>query len=150
MIDSKFAPWRSEADHATSRSRRLPTILIGPVKENTPNNQSCVTLSINLLLYSPPLIVLTLKYCISWRKSLVNHSNIQPTRLLWKPEFKRRNQILRFSYGIDPMFYLFRCFCFRSIWTTHSHGSREEDALRWRGYAKRLPPALLRRWVFTA
>ena len=25
--DSKFAPWRSEADHATSRSRRFPTIL---------------------------------------------------------------------------------------------------------------------------
>ena len=26
--DSKFEPWRSEAEHATSRSRRLPTILI--------------------------------------------------------------------------------------------------------------------------
>ena len=25
--DSKFEPWRSEAGHATSRSRRLPTIL---------------------------------------------------------------------------------------------------------------------------
>ena len=25
--DSNFAPWRSEAEHATSRSRRLPTIL---------------------------------------------------------------------------------------------------------------------------
>ena len=25
--DSKFEPWRSEAKHATSRSRRLPTIL---------------------------------------------------------------------------------------------------------------------------
>ena len=25
--NSKFAPWRSEAEHATSRSRRLPTIL---------------------------------------------------------------------------------------------------------------------------
>ena len=25
--DSKFVPWRSEAEHATSRSRRLPTIL---------------------------------------------------------------------------------------------------------------------------
>ena len=25
--DSKFMPWRSEAEHATSRSRRLPTIL---------------------------------------------------------------------------------------------------------------------------
>ena len=25
--DSKFEPWRSETDHATSRSRRLPTIL---------------------------------------------------------------------------------------------------------------------------
>ena len=25
--DSKFGPWRSEAEHATSRSRRLPTIL---------------------------------------------------------------------------------------------------------------------------
>ena len=25
--DSKFAPWWSEAEHATSRSRRLPTIL---------------------------------------------------------------------------------------------------------------------------
>ena len=24
---SKFEPWRSEAEHATSRSRRLPTIL---------------------------------------------------------------------------------------------------------------------------
>ena len=24
--DSKFEPWRSEAEHATSRSRRLPTI----------------------------------------------------------------------------------------------------------------------------
>ena len=24
--DSKFVPWRSEAEHATSRSRRLPTI----------------------------------------------------------------------------------------------------------------------------
>ena len=26
--DSKFEPWRYEAEHATSRSRRLPTILI--------------------------------------------------------------------------------------------------------------------------
>ena len=26
--DSKFEPWRSESEHATSRSRRLPTILI--------------------------------------------------------------------------------------------------------------------------
>ena len=26
--DSKFEPWRSEAEHATSRSRRLPAILI--------------------------------------------------------------------------------------------------------------------------
>ena len=26
--DSKFEPWLSEAEHATSRSRRLPTILI--------------------------------------------------------------------------------------------------------------------------
>ena len=26
--DLKFKPWRSEAEHATSRSRRLPTILI--------------------------------------------------------------------------------------------------------------------------
>ena len=26
-LDSKFEPWRSEAEHATSRSRRLPTIL---------------------------------------------------------------------------------------------------------------------------
>ena len=26
--DSKFEPWRAEAEHATSRSRRLPTILI--------------------------------------------------------------------------------------------------------------------------
>ena len=26
--DLKFEPWRSEAEHATSRSRRLPTILI--------------------------------------------------------------------------------------------------------------------------
>ena len=25
--DSKFEPWRSEAEHTTSRSRRLPTIL---------------------------------------------------------------------------------------------------------------------------
>ena len=25
--DSKFEPWRSEAEHATSRSRRLPTLL---------------------------------------------------------------------------------------------------------------------------
>ena len=25
--DSKFEPWRSETEHATSRSRRLPTIL---------------------------------------------------------------------------------------------------------------------------
>ena len=25
--DSKFEPWRSEAEHATSRSRRFPTIL---------------------------------------------------------------------------------------------------------------------------
>ena len=25
--DSKFVPWRSEVEHATSRSRRLPTIL---------------------------------------------------------------------------------------------------------------------------
>ena len=25
--DSKFEPWRFEAEHATSRSRRLPTIL---------------------------------------------------------------------------------------------------------------------------
>ena len=25
--DSKYEPWRSEAEHATSRSRRLPTIL---------------------------------------------------------------------------------------------------------------------------
>ena len=25
--DSKLEPWRSEAEHATSRSRRLPTIL---------------------------------------------------------------------------------------------------------------------------
>ena len=25
--DTKFEPWRSEAEHATSRSRRLPTIL---------------------------------------------------------------------------------------------------------------------------
>ena len=25
--DSKFEPWRSEAEHATSRTRRLPTIL---------------------------------------------------------------------------------------------------------------------------
>ena len=25
--DSKFEPWRSEAEHATTRSRRLPTIL---------------------------------------------------------------------------------------------------------------------------
>ena len=25
--DSKFEPWRSEAEHATSRSRTLPTIL---------------------------------------------------------------------------------------------------------------------------
>ena len=25
--DSKFEPWRSDAEHATSRSRRLPTIL---------------------------------------------------------------------------------------------------------------------------
>ena len=28
--DSKFEPWRSEAEHATSRSRRLPTILSFP------------------------------------------------------------------------------------------------------------------------
>ena len=28
--DSKFKPWRSEAEHATSRSRRLPTILTFP------------------------------------------------------------------------------------------------------------------------
>ena len=28
--DSKFEPWRSEAEHATSRSRRLPTILTFP------------------------------------------------------------------------------------------------------------------------
>ena len=28
--DSKFEPWRSEAEHATSRSRRLPTILAFP------------------------------------------------------------------------------------------------------------------------
>ena len=27
--DSKFEPWRSEAEYATSRSRRLPTILTG-------------------------------------------------------------------------------------------------------------------------
>ena len=27
LQDSKFEPWRSEAEHATSRSRRLPTIL---------------------------------------------------------------------------------------------------------------------------
>ena len=25
--DSKFEPWRSQAEHATSRSRRLPTII---------------------------------------------------------------------------------------------------------------------------
>ena len=25
--DSKLEPWRSEAEHATSRSRRIPTIL---------------------------------------------------------------------------------------------------------------------------
>ena len=28
--DSKFEPWRSEAEHATSRSQRLPTILTFP------------------------------------------------------------------------------------------------------------------------
>ena len=28
--DSKFGPWRYEAEHATSRSRRLPTILTFP------------------------------------------------------------------------------------------------------------------------
>ena len=30
--DSKFEPWRSEAEHATSRSRRLPTILTRRVR----------------------------------------------------------------------------------------------------------------------
>ena len=29
--DSKFEPWRSETEHATSRSRRLPTILTNPL-----------------------------------------------------------------------------------------------------------------------
>ena len=29
-IEMKFEPWRSEAEHATSRSRRLPTILTSP------------------------------------------------------------------------------------------------------------------------
>ena len=32
--DSKFEPWRSEAEHATSRSRRLPTILTNMVKKD--------------------------------------------------------------------------------------------------------------------
>ena len=27
IFDSKLKPWRSEAEHATSRSQRLPTIL---------------------------------------------------------------------------------------------------------------------------
>ena len=46
--DSKFVPWRSEAEHATSRSRRLPTILttIFKIFQNTPqgthNKNVCV------------------------------------------------------------------------------------------------------------
>ena len=39
--DSKFEPWRSEAEHATSRSRRLPTILTftrgGDRRDREPN-----------------------------------------------------------------------------------------------------------------
>ena len=52
--DSKFEPWRSEAEHATSRSRRLPTILTGGRRVNAVI-VTTITTPITLALFSVPI-----------------------------------------------------------------------------------------------
>ena len=46
--DSKFEPWRSAAEHATSRSRRLPTILTVDHDHLTKYNIYSITMNIHV------------------------------------------------------------------------------------------------------
>ena len=59
--DSKFKPWRSEAEHATSRSRRLPTIL------------SVILVKLKIMF---------LKH-VSIRHLQLYHSLSRPIRIVW-------------------------------------------------------------------
>ena len=69
--DSKFEPWRSEAEHATSRSRRLPTILTRSSTNPTPANTKhfyniCTTSSQRLLGPTQRQLSVYSVYSVSW------------------------------------------------------------------------------------
>ena len=84
--DSKFEPWRSEAEHATSRSRRLPTILtftrgwgrnnfvsFKPPRPGTEPRALAWKAAVLTTTLGPPPI----KYVRSWVIGLPNHPQLR-------------------------------------------------------------------------
>ena len=109
--DSKFEPWRSEAEHATSRSRRLPTILtftrgwgrnnfvsFKPPRPGTePRTLAWKAAVLTTTLGPPPMMVSNWKEL--WSPSTVDglYTNICTTsaqRLLGPTLYKRYTNVL--------------------------------------------------------
>ena len=78
--DSKFEPWRSEAEHATSRSRRLPTILT--FTRGWGRN--------NFVSFKPPRPG-TEPRTLAWKAAVLTTTLGPPPSRLWRP---RTNPVL--------------------------------------------------------
>ena len=82
--DSKFEPWRSEAEHATSRSRRLPTILT--FTRGWGRN--------NFVSFKPPRPG-TEPRTLAWKAAVLT-TTLGPPPLIWK----RQTQQTRANAGL--------------------------------------------------
>ena len=93
--DSKFEPWRSEAEHATSRSRRLPTILT--FTRGWGRN--------NFVSFKPPRPG-TEPRTLAWKAAVLTttlgpppESCLQEWKRLWWPHWDNYGAALLVSYG---------------------------------------------------
>ena len=78
--DSKFEPWRSEAEHATSRSRRLPTILT--FTRGWGRN--------NFVSFKPPRPG-TEPRTLAWKAAVLTTTLGPPPTCMWRPCYQGDN-----------------------------------------------------------
>ena len=94
--DSKFEPWRSEAEHATSRSRRLPTILT--FTRGWGRN--------NFVSFKPPRPG-TEPRTLAWKAAVLTTTLGPPPTTSSKQSCSKHNNAVFFLTCTKPLYYIY-------------------------------------------
>ena len=85
--NSKFEPWRSEAEYATSRSRRLPTILTALMWEHSTDRK----IHNDYLKVGRKVLLLPSQYPCKQTSKWINARSLRPPVCKYRQNWDKRN-----------------------------------------------------------